>query len=52
MTQQNAAMVEETTAATAQLRRQANVLAESVAKFELGQDVDHAQERRSRAAAA
>ena len=38
MTQQNAAMVEETTAAAAQLRRQAEGLAAAVARFELGHE--------------
>jgi methyl-accepting chemotaxis protein len=36
MTQQNAAMVEETTAAAAQLRQQASALSTAVARFELG----------------
>jgi methyl-accepting chemotaxis protein len=40
VTQQNAALVEESTAATASLRQQAEALTHAVALFELGQDVD------------
>jgi len=55
MTQQNAAMVEETTAAGAQLRQQAAALAASVARFQLGgaapaDNPVHVQQQRLRAA--
>jgi methyl-accepting chemotaxis protein len=62
MTQQNAAMVEETTAAAAHLRQQAVALAASVARFKLGDKAGappaaeapanpvHAQQQRLRAA--